>query len=188
MLSFVFFFLPLFMMAFAVTQVNRWKADEDDGRLEMVLATPQSRQVVILGRFAALVTSTVVISVVTLAAIVVVAALARLSLDFGHIAAATLALIPLALFVAAIGYLAAGWLSSAADTGLLSLLLAVWFFITFVGPDLKLPDSAMRLSPFYYYGSPVIHGLQTDLLVLVVIGAVALVLATVRFARKDIGA
>src|SRR5438105_454605 len=39
----MFELLPVLLMAFAVTQVNRWKADEDDGRLEIVLSTPQSR-------------------------------------------------------------------------------------------------------------------------------------------------
>ncbi|MDQ6720400.1 MAG: ABC transporter permease [Candidatus Dormibacteraeota bacterium] len=65
-LSAMFFFLPLFLMAFAVTQVNRWSADEQDGRLELVLASPQPRLQVLLGRFAALGTATVVIAVVTL--------------------------------------------------------------------------------------------------------------------------
>lgn len=188
LLSFVFFFMPIFIMGFAVTQVNRWRADEDDGRLEILLSTPQTRQRVILGRFAALATSAVIISAVTLVAIVVVGALAGVSLDGGHIAAATLGLIPMALFVAAIGYLFAGWLATAADTGLLSFLLAAWFFLTFIGPELKLPDALMRLSPFYYYGTPVVHGFQVDVLVLVAVGAVALALATLRFARKDIAA
>src|SRR5258706_3671525 len=31
------FFLPVPLMAFAVTQANRWSADEEDGRLELVL-------------------------------------------------------------------------------------------------------------------------------------------------------
>src|SRR6266550_7708900 len=38
-LSALFVFLPLLLMAFAVTQANRWSADEEDGRLELVLST-----------------------------------------------------------------------------------------------------------------------------------------------------
>src|SRR5213078_4102816 len=57
----MFELLPVLLMAFAVTQVNRWTADQDDGRLEIVLSTPQSRPVVLFGRFAALATSTVVV-------------------------------------------------------------------------------------------------------------------------------
>jgi polyether ionophore transport system permease protein len=187
LLSLIFFFMPLLLMGFAVTQVNRWASDEDDGRLEMVLSTPQPRQVVLLGRFAAVATSTVIIAVVTLVAVVVFAAAAGVTLNDGKVAAATLAIVPMALFVAAIGYLAAGWLRTAADTGLLSFLLAAWFFISFVGPELKWPDATLKASAFYYYGTPLLQGLQVgNMLVIVGVGAVALVLATVRFMRKDI--
>ncbi len=96
-------------------------------------------------------------------------------------------MIPLGLLIAAIGYLAAGWLRTAADTGLLSFVLAAWFFISFVGPDLKWPDATLRLSAFYYYGTPLTHGLQlANIAIVVVAGAAALALGVLRFARKDI--
>jgi len=95
---------------------------------------------------------------------------------------------PLGLLVAAVGYLAAGWMRTAADTGLLSFLLLIWFFISFIGPELQLPDATLRLSPFYYYGSPLLHGLAlTSLFGLVAVAAIALGLGALRFVRKDIG-
>ena len=187
-LSAMFGFLPLFVMAFAVTQVNNWAGDEQDGRLEMVLATPQPRVEVLLGRFAALATATIFISVVTLLVSAGVAALAGLQLDTGHLAAAALGMIPLGLMVAAIGYAGAGWLRSAADTGLLSFLLLAWFFISFIGPELKWPDATLKLSAFYYYGTPLLNGLQvTSMLVVGAVAVVALAVGAARFARKDIG-
>ena len=187
-LSAMFVLLPLFLMAFAVTQVNGWSADEQDGRLELVLATPQRRLAVLLGRFAALGTATICIGVITLLASAGAAAVAGLTLDSGNLAAATLGMIPLGLLVAAIGYLASGWLRTAADTGLLSFLLLAWFFITFIGPELKLPDATLRLSPFFYYGTPLLHGLRlTSILGLIAVAAVALCLSALRFVRKDIG-
>jgi len=187
LLSAVFLILPLLLMAFAVTQVNRWSSDEVEGRLDIVLSTPQSRLFVLLGRFAALTTATIVIGVATLAATALAASAAGLKLDNGNLAAATLGMIPMGLLVAAVGYLAAGWLRTAADTGLLSFLLAAWFFISFIGPDLKLPDGTLRLSPFYYYGTPLVHGLQAaDMLLLVAVGVLALALGSLRFVRKDI--
>jgi ABC-2 type transport system permease protein len=187
-LSAMFFFLPLLLMAFAVTQVSSWSADEQEGRLELVLAAPQARTWVLLGRFAALGTATAAIGVVTLLASAGSAAAAGLSLDYGNLAAATLGMIPLGLLMAAIGYLASGWLRTAADTGLLSFVLAAWFFISFIGPELKLPDATLRLSAFYYYGTPLLHGLQlTSVLGVLAVAALALGLGTLRFARKDIG-
>jgi ABC-2 type transport system permease protein len=187
-LSAMFVFLPLFLMAFAVTQVNGWSADEQDGRLELVLATPQRRLGVLLARFAALASATVFIGVVTLLASAASVAAAGLTLDTGNLAAATLGMIPLGLLIAAVGYLASGWLRTAADTGLLSFLLLIWFFISFIGPELKLPEATLRFSPFYYYGTPLLHGLSfTSVLGLVVVAALALSLGTFRFVRKDIG-
>jgi ABC-2 type transport system permease protein len=186
-LSALFLFLPVMLMAFAVTQANRWGADEEDGRLELVLSTPQPRLTVLLGRFAALGTATVVIAVLTLVVTAGVAAAEGLTLDEGNLAAATLSMVPLGLLVAALGYLFSGWLSAAVDTGLLSFLLVIWFFIQYVGPDLHLPESTRRLSAFYYYGTPLLNGLPVaSTAFLVVLGALALALASVRFVRKDI--
>ena len=183
----LFEFLPVLLMAFAVTQVNRWNADNDEGRLEIILSTPQPRVGVLLARFAALTTATIFIGVVTLAATAVSAAVAGVTIDNGNLAQATLGMIPLGLLMAAVGYLAAGFLRTAVDTGLISFLLAGWFFLSFIGPDLKWPDSTLRLSPFYYYGTPLLHGLQLgNILVVVAVGAAALVLATLRFSRKDL--
>jgi len=187
-LSAMFVLLPLFLMAFAVTQVNGWSADEQDGRLELLLAAPQRRLSVLLGRFAALASATVFIGVITLLASAGAASAAGLTLDSGNLAAATLGMIPLGLLIAAIGYLASGWLLTAADTGLLSFLLLIWFFISFIGPELSWPNATLRLSPFYYYGTPLLHGLAlTSVLGLIGVAALALGLGAFRFVRKDIG-
>jgi ABC-2 type transport system permease protein len=186
-LSAMFFLLPMLLMAFAVTQVSRWAADEQDGRLELVLSTPQPRLIVLLGRFAALGSATIFIGAITLIASAGAAAASGVTLDAGNLASATLGMIPLGLLIAAIGYLASGWLRTAADTGLVSFLLVIWFFISFIGPELKLPDATLRLSAFYYYGTPLLHGLQlTSVLGVVAVTAIVLGLGAVRFMRKDI--
>lgn len=186
-LSAMFAFLPLLLMAYAVTQASRWSSDEENGRHELVLATPQSRLTLLLARFAALTTGTVAISVLTLAATEIAAAVSGFALDGGHVAAATLSLIPMGLLVAALGYLFSGWVGTVIDTGLLSFLLVIWFFISYIGPDLKWPEWAQRFSAFYYYGTPLLHGLPVgDTLLVIAVGAVALALAMMRFVRKDI--
>jgi ABC-2 type transport system permease protein len=188
LLSALFVLLPLMLMAFAVTQANRWAADEEEGRQELVLSTPQPRLTVLLARFGALTTATVIIGVLTLALTALASAASGLALDGGNLAAATLSIIPLGLLVAALGYLFSGWLRTAVDIGLLSFLLLIWFFITFIGPGLNWPDAMLRLSAFYYYGTPLLHGLPTgDTLLVLAVAVVALVLASIRFVRKDIG-
>jgi ABC-2 type transport system permease protein len=130
----------------------------------------------------------VIICVVTLAVAAIALAATGISLDGGNLAAATLSMIPLGLLVAAIGYLFSGWLTAAVDTGLLSFVLVIWFFISFIGPSLNWPDAVQRLSAFYYYGSPLLHGLPVfDTIVVIAVGVVALALASARFVRKDIG-
>ncbi len=189
LLGAMFTFLPLLLMAFAVTQASKWSSDEENGRHELVLATPQSRLTLLLARFGALTTATIAIAVLTLAATEIAAAASGFKLDGGNVAAATLSLIPMGLLVAALGYLFSGWLNTAVDTGLLSFLLVIWFFISYIGPDLKWPEWAQRFSAFYYYGTPLLHGLPVgDTLLVVAVGAVALALAAARFMRKDIAA
>lgn len=188
LLSFLYVFLPVLLMAFAVTQASRWAADEEDGLQELVLATPQPRLTVLLARFGALTTATVFISVLTLALTALAAAASGLALDGGNLAAATLSMIPLGLLMAALGYLFSGWLRTAVDTGLLSFLLVIWFVITFVGPELNFPGAVLHLSAFYYYGTPLINGLPLgDMVAVLVVAVVALALASMRFVRKDIG-
>ncbi|HZC78803.1 MAG TPA: ABC transporter permease subunit, partial [Ktedonobacterales bacterium] len=188
LLGFLFIFLPLLLMAFAVTQASRWAADEEDGLQELVLSTPRPRSTVLLARFGAVTTATVIIAVLTLVLTVLASAASGLALDGGNVAAASLSMIPLGLLMAALGYLFSGWLRTAIDTGLLSFLLVFWFFITFVGPELNLPVATQRLSAFYYYGTPLAHGLPIgDTLLVLAVAAVALVLASARFVRKDIG-
>ena len=188
LLSALFVLLPLMLMAFAVTQANSWAADEEEGRQELVLATPQPRLTILLARFGALTTMTIIIGVLTLAATALASAVSGLTLDGGNLTAATLSIIPLGLLIAALGYLFSGWLRTAIDTGLLSFLLVIWFFITFVGPGLNWPDGVLRLSAFYYYGTPLLHGLSlANTLGLLAVALVALVLASARFVYKDIG-
>lgn len=187
LLSFFFVFLPVLLMAFAVTQASRWAADEEEGLQELVLATPQPRFKVLLAQFGAIATSAVIIGVATLVLTALGSVLSGLALDWGNLAAASLSIIPLGLLMAALGYLFSGWLRTAVDTGLLSLLLVIWFVISFIGPELGWSNSVLRLSAFDYYGTPIVHGLPVgDTLIVLAVAVVALVLATWRFGRKDI--
>src|SRR6185503_15163627 len=101
-----------------------------------------------------------VIGVLTFVLTALTVAVSGLALDMGRLAAASLSIIPLGLLMAALGFLFAGWLRAAVDTGLLSFLLLLWFSITFLGQELGLPEAVLRLSALYYYGKPLIEGVQ----------------------------
>ncbi|MGH2468849.1 MAG: ABC transporter permease subunit, partial [Chloroflexota bacterium] len=102
LLDTMFLLLPIFLMAFAVTQVSRWAADEDDGRLDLLLATPRPRAAVLLGRFAALACAIAAMALVTLLAAALAAVASGLPLAAGRLAAACVGMIPLALLIAAL--------------------------------------------------------------------------------------
>jgi ABC-2 type transport system permease protein len=64
----------------------------------------------------------------------------------------------------------------------------IWFFISFIGPEIGISGTVLKLSAFHYYGTPLVHGLPLgDTLIVIAVGAAALGIASVRFVRKDIG-
>ncbi|HEY1014016.1 MAG TPA: ABC transporter permease subunit [Herpetosiphonaceae bacterium] len=187
LLSAYFVFLVMILTAFAATQANRWAADEDEGRLEMLLATPRSRRHVILASFAALATAAVAIALVTLGAIAAAAASVDFELNLGNLVAAALSMVPLALVVAAVGYLLSGWLRAGSVAALLSGLLAVSFVANFLGAILGWPEAALQLSIYHHYGTPLISGPQwAQIGGLLAAAGGAFAIALTRFRQKDI--
>lgn len=184
----IFGFLPLVLSVFALTQAQRWAADEEEGRLDLVLATPQSRLRVILGRFAALTTAVVGITLFTLICVIRTTHAVDFALNDWHVVAATLGMVPLALVTAALTYFLAGWLRAVVVTGIMSGVLALSFFMDFLGPALHWPNFVVQLSLFDHYGSPLVSGPPWgDIAGLLAVAAVVLFGTVLRFQRQDIG-
>jgi len=187
-LALFFSFLVVGPSILALMLATRWATSEENGRLELVFATPQSRTGVLLASFAALTAAVVAVAAVLFAGVWATVAGQGLSVDGVKLAGAIAGMAPIALVVGAVGYLLAGWLPARLLTGVLSLLLVGSFFIGLLGSALKLPDWVLQLSVFQQYGNPLIDGLRwANMLVLLAIAAAALVVATWRFTRKDIG-
>lgn len=187
-LAIIFAELPLVFTIFALIQANNWASDEENGRYELVLATPESRRRLMLGRYAAFVTSLLVQAVVLLVGVLVAAATQDLALDFGHLLAAVAGILPIALVVGSVGYLIATWVRSGAVTGILGTLLGASFAVQLLISIYNWPDWTQRLSIFTLYGNPLVSGLDWgNMIALVAVAAVALLLAVWRFAGKDIG-
>lgn len=187
-LAILFAELPLVFTIYALIQASNWATEEEQGRYELVLSTPQSRRRLLLARYAAFVTSLLVIDAVLLAATLVTAATQNLSLDYGMVLEASVGILPIALVIASVGYLLAGWVHSGGVTGILGALLALSLGIEILGPILKWPDWTAKLSLFDLYGSPLIKGLEWGTMAaLIAVAVVALGIGVWRFARKDVG-
>ena len=95
--TFLFTFMPAIVVAFALTLALKWAADLENGRLEVLFSTPQSRGKVLLARFGANVLVVVLAPILTWLAVLIGAQLAHLAVDQGRIFAASFNTFPMAL-------------------------------------------------------------------------------------------
>jgi ABC-2 type transport system permease protein len=186
-LNLIFALLAVVVAAFALTLANRWAADEEEGRLELLLGTPQPRHLVILARFGAVTVALLVVAGLILASVALTAAVVGMKLDPNRLAQAAFGMVPVGLVVAAVGYLLSGWLRTAAVTGILIALLLASFIVSSLGPLFNWPEILLQFSIFEQYGAPLMNGLRvSNTLGLLAVAAAALAIATIRFARKDL--
>jgi ABC-2 type transport system permease protein len=180
-------YLPAIAVLFALTLALTWSSDLERGRLEMVLSVPQTRWRVILERFSAVFIAMLMAPFISWLTILVSARLAGLSMDSGHVAAATFGMLPLELITAAFIYMLAGWLRYGAVVAITSILIAFSYFAELLNPFLKLPGWLLSLSIFHQYGNPLMDGPRWESwLLLAGIALVFLGLASLRFSRKDV--
>ena len=187
LLNLVFTLLVVVVAAFAVTTANRWANDEEAGRLELLLGTPNPRRRVILAHFGAAALALTVVTGSIFAGAVVAAAIVGMQLDTSRVGQAAIGMVPVGLVVASAGYLFSGWVRSRAVTGTLIVMVIASFLITLLAPLFHWPDALLQLSIFEQYGAPLVEGLRLPRMLglLGVVGA-TLTMATVRFTRKDI--
>jgi ABC-2 type transport system permease protein len=185
--SALFTLLAVVVAAFAVTLVNRWAAEEEEGRLELLLSTPLPRPLVILTKFSAVVVALMIVAALIFASVALTGAVVDFTLDPARLAQAAFGLVLVGLVVAAFGYLLSGWLRTVTVTGILSALLLASFVITLLGHLFKWPNFLLQLSIFEQYGTPLLDGLRAShALGLLIVAAATLTMATMRFSRKDL--
>jgi putative exporter of polyketide antibiotics len=187
-LSLLIGFIPVLITVMAVTQVNGWERVEAEGQLDLVLATPQTRAKAILTRMGAAAVGQALALAVTFVAILIAAAIAGLTLDNGKLAQATLGALPWGLIVLSAGYLLAAWIRRALLTTVLSLALAISYGIGLAADAAGWPEWVKHLSIYWYYGNPLLTGLNwTAFGVLLGVSVVFTAVAVWGFAAKDIG-
>jgi ABC-2 type transport system permease protein len=183
----LYVYLPLVVSIFAGVLAYRWASDLDQGKLELVLSTPEPRWRTMLERFAAVGIASVLAALATWVAILASEYITGLSLDFGHVTLSALGLLPLELVTAALVYVLSGLVGPRLVLGILSIYLAISFLIDEVRLLLNLPSWVQNISIFHQYGSP----LTTDMnwgafLGMLVAAVVLLVIAETLFTRRDI--
>jgi len=183
---------PVLSIIFGATLGARAIAgDEEDHRLDVLMAHPVGRSAFVLQRAAAIVVALSAAGVTLFLAMVAISGPAELGeIGNANLAAAT---IQLALLALVFGILA---LAVGAMTGSRGLALGavaglgvLIYFANTLGPTTEHLAWTQQLSPFYYYsgGQPLVNGLQvTDSLVLAGTAAVLVLLGVAGFRRRDI--
>jgi ABC-2 type transport system permease protein len=166
--------------------------DEEDGRLEVLMAHPVERRSIVLQRAAAILVALGVAGIALYLAMLAISGPAQLT-DIGpaNLAAATLQLVLLALVFATLA-LAVGALTGRPGlaTGSVALVAVATYFANTLGPTTDFLAWTQKISPFYYYsgGQPLVNGLQVgDSLVLAGTAVVLVVIGIGGFLRRDIG-
>ncbi|HEV2013016.1 MAG TPA: ABC transporter permease subunit [Candidatus Dormibacteraeota bacterium] len=186
--GFFWFGIALLLLAvYAITQVARWSADDNEGRLEMILSAPVSRTRVVIERAVALTLRLAIIIAISSVALYLGAAAANIHFDVGALTIASLVLIPFGLSFAAIGAV----LASRAPRATVAVLVTFTFLsylITQLGPLLKWPDWALKLSVFNLYGAPLTSGVDwTGLWIMSAITIGGFIVGALLMQRRDVG-
>ncbi len=184
----LFTFLPVLLAVYAITQINSWTDDEEDGRLELLAAMPLPRWMLLVPRYVALALSMLAIMGVLYVVIGLSTSAFNVTLDTTRVGEALLAAIPVGLIVAAFGLLVATWLKrpGAAVPVTIAVVVAM-FFLQLFGPVFELPEAVLNLSVFQLYGRPLTDGIEWGWIGLMT--ALALVFAAgslVGLQRRDI--
>jgi ABC-2 type transport system permease protein len=183
----LYVYLPLVVSIFAGVLAYRWSSDLDQGKLELVLSTPEPRWRTMLQRFAAVGIASVLAALATWVAILAGEYITGLSLDFGHVTLSALSLLPLELVTAALVYVLSGLVGPRLVLGILSIYLAISFLIDEVRLLLNLPSWVQNISIFHQYGSPLTSAMNWGAFFGMLVAAVVLlVIAETLFTRSDV--
>jgi ABC-2 type transport system permease protein len=185
--TFLFTFMPALVVAFALTLALKWSSDLENGRLEVLFSTPQSRFKVLLSCWGANVLVILVAPLLTWFAVLVGAHLSHLAVDQGRIFDASFNMFPMALITIGLVYALAGRLRHTALVGLLSAYIVVAFMEELFEGAITMPAWLMSLSIFHVYGNPVFLGVNwTNFLGMTIVGLVLLLIGLIQFRTADI--
>jgi ABC-2 type transport system permease protein len=183
----VFAFVPAVVVILALTLALKWPSDLENGRLELIFSTPQSRPRVLLERFGANVLVVLLAPVLTWLALTIGAQIANLTVDQGRLLAASFSMLPPALIAMGLIYALAGRLRYGAVLGIATAYLVLSYLQESLEGNIQFPGWVMSLSIFHLYGSPIFLGMNwTNFLGMTGVAIVLLVIGLVQFRSADI--
>jgi ABC-2 type transport system permease protein len=183
--------VPLLLLVAAIgTGAGTIAGEEERGTLELLLANPVSRTRIVLEKTLALVAEIAGLGVVLWLALWVGALLADMDISAGHLAAATVTAVLLAIAYGTIAILlGAATGRRTVAIGLTAAAAVAAYLVNGLAPLVHALEVPQKLSPFYHYaaGDPLRQGLSlTHVGVLVAIAVVTTALAPYFFSRRDV--
>ena len=180
----------LFLVAAIATGAGTIAGEEERGTLETLLANPVSRTRVVLEKSLALALEIVGLGLVLWLALWVGALAVGMDISVGHLAAATLAAVLLAIAYGEIAVLVGAASGRRSLTiGVTAAIAVAAYLVNGLAPLVDALEGPQKLSPFYHYaaGDPLRRGVSlSHLAVLVGIAIVATALAPLLFSRRDV--
>jgi ABC-2 type transport system permease protein len=183
----IFSFMPVLVVILALTLALKWSSDLENGRLELLFSTPQSRPRVQLERLGANVLVILLAPVLTWLALTIGAWLLNLSINQGRVLAASFTMLPPALITLGLVYALAGRLRYAAVLGIVTAYLVLAFLEETLEGVVPWPTWVGSLSIFHLYGNPIFQGMNWgNFLGMTGVAIVLLVISLVQFRSADI--
>ena len=183
----VFAFAPALVVILALTLSLKWPSDLENGRLELIFSTPQSRPRVLLERFGANALIVLLAAVVTWLTLTIGAQLANLSINQGRLLAASFSMLPPALVAMGLVYAVSGRLRYGAVLGIATAYLVLSYLQESLEGNIQFPGWVMSLSVFHLYGNPIFFGIDwTNFLGMTTVGLALLVISLLQFRYVDI--
>jgi ABC-2 type transport system permease protein len=184
---FWFGIFQLLLAVYAITQVARWAAEDNEGRLEMELSAPVPRWRVVVERAVALLVAMTLVIGVSSVSLYVEAHLVSINMPSSDLVLASVLLIPFGTSFAAIGAVLASRVPRA-SVAVLGTIAGLSYLVVQVAPLFNWPDWVLKTSIFTLYGAPLSDGVKWDgLWEMLAICALGFGLATILMQRREVG-
>ena len=149
-----FSWIPILLIVYAVIQgTGAIAGEESSGTIDLLLAQPVSRQLMVTEKTAAVVIGSVLIVAIGCAGFAVTLPLVDIEISVARIAVASANMLPITLLFFAISL----WLGAVAPSRALASAVVIglataFYFINMLASAVSALDSLNYATPFYYYG------------------------------------